>query len=424
MKFDSHKRCIVMRRIGATQLLIVLGLALVSCSPKPYLRAQSAYFGGEPTLAIATLEPEAEKANAEDSKMKNLYSWDLGVYKFWSGDLEGARIAFMDGVRDKELINSGMDDLKAAVTDSPDQKYVGDPVEIATAYIYLALCFEATGDRESAFVALRRALEEDLSEDVSRVGDFVLAHFLMGYWSEGSGRVDDAKLAYRNALTYNPQFAPALARVASLESSVGGDSLSENLWNEVANLTSEAYAGKLRESVEPPAALIVASGRASAVQADAFLGAFRKRQSHRARCAGWQVTMGDEQISVLPADRMHDHLTTQGGIGDEARKQATRAVTGAVIKKVPLIGGFLAPDTSADTRYWATMPGSFSVALLPWSPKEVEAHVSGLSGDGDVIAGAGFVVNGGVFNLGTLYLVNEYTGPLNKTEREETVASN
>ena len=86
-------------------IFIVISAYLMGCAPNPYSKAQGHYFDGDPVMAEEVLTPVSAEEAEKDGKMKNLYLWDLGVYRFSQGNYEGAIECFMAGVKDVEAIH-------------------------------------------------------------------------------------------------------------------------------------------------------------------------------------------------------------------------------------------------------------------------------------------------------------------------------
>lgn len=349
-------------------LLVLVGLA-TGCAKAPYgyVAAHTMYYAGEPVMAEEALAAKAAAELEKDGKMKNLYLWDLATYQFYQGRWEDAKNNFLASVADKEAINSKADDIGAAMTSSSSGKYVGDPVEVATAYLYAAFCFYNLGDMESARIALRRCLEEDLSDEADRVGDLVVANYMFGEVSLRLGNVDDAIVAFRNSTNFREDFVPGMVALALLEQDRRPEE-AEKLWARLTEIQGADYVETAKATDGTGAAVVVVSGRPSMVKADDFLGSFRKREPVKSGIVPMEVaaTGDDVHAKVVLADSMHDQLTSQGGFKGEVRKQATRAVVKGLFSA--LGAKSMGPDTSADTRYWITLPGRFDMALLPLEP--------------------------------------------------------
>jgi tetratricopeptide (TPR) repeat protein len=346
---------------------LVIGVAfLAGCAPNPYIKAQKLYYDCEPAMAEEVITPLAEEEQAKDGKMKNLYLWDLGVYRFSQGNFEGAISCFMESVKDKEAIHDGGETAKAMLTDAKNQKYVGDPVEVSVAYLYLGLAFYMKGDYQNALVALRRSLEEDLSKDQSRQGDMAVTNYVLAEAFWRVGRHDDAAAAYRRALEHSADLVPAYIGLYHVMRMLGRTADEQRILGEIEKRVDEAYFEAVTGSDGAQGiSLVFFTGHPSKVEP---VSAFRKRKEIKKDIPSWRMSCGiagNRDLDLFLADNMHDHLTDQGGLSDELRQQTTRAATGAVMKQIPLVGLF-APSTEPDIRYWPTMPGYVYIGYYPY----------------------------------------------------------
>jgi tetratricopeptide (TPR) repeat protein len=337
---------------------LVIGVAyLAGCAPNPYAKAQKHYYDCEPALAEEVLAPLAQEEQAKDGKMKNLYLWDLGVYRFSQGNYEGAITCFKESVQDKEEIHDGGETAKAVLTNAASQKYVGDPVEVSVAYLYLGLAFYMNGDYENALVAFRRSIEEDLSKDDSRQGDMAVTNYILAEAFWRVGKYDDAAVAYRRALEHSADLVPAYVGLYHAMRALGKTADEQRILGEIEKRVDEDYFEAVTDSTGAQGiSLVLFTGHPSKVER---VSAFRKRKEINQEVPSWQMSCGiagNQDIHLFLADNMHNHMTDQGGLSDELRQQTTRAVAGTVMKQIPFVGLF-APSTEADIRYWPTMPG-------------------------------------------------------------------
>jgi hypothetical protein len=311
--------------------------------------------------------------------MKNLYLWDLGVYRFSQGNYEGAITCFMESVKDKEEIHDGGQTAKAILTDAKNQKYVGDPVEVSVAYLYLGLAFYMNEDYQNALVALRRSIEEDLSTDDSRQGDMAVTNYILAETFWRVGKYDDAAVAYRRALEHSADLVPAYIGLYHAMRALGKTADEERILDEIRKRVDEDYFEAVTDSAgEQGISFVLFTGRPSKVEQ---VSAFRKRKEIKQENPDWRMSCGiagKQEVNLFLADKMHDHLTDQGGLSDELRQQTTRAVTGTVMKQIPLVSLF-APSTEADIRYWPTMPG---YVYIGYYPAESGIHQLSLQGYG------------------------------------------
>ena len=232
-------------------------------------------------------------------------------------------------------------------------------------------------DYENAMVAFKRSLEEDFSKDISRQGDMALTNFVMGECCIKKRQWDDAIVAYRKAAASSEVMLPAYVGILHAASINGDASATDYATENIVKLTSESYLEELKSNSGQGITVILFDGRADIVKADAFLGAFRKRSEVKHKVVTWRLnsaTGGTGNLAL--ADKLHDHLTDQGGFEGELSRQTSKAVAGTIMKQVPCLGLF-APSTDADVRYWATMPGRFFVEYLPLPAGEVDLNTVG-----------------------------------------------
>ncbi|UCF04163.1 MAG: tetratricopeptide repeat protein [bacterium] len=342
-------------------------LALAGCAPmNPYIKAEGEYYAGDPFTAESTLAPLYEKEAEKDGKMTNLYLWDMGVYRFAQGNYEGAAELFLKSVKDKEAIHDAGETTKAILTSSGDQKYVGDPVEVSVAYLYLGLSYYMLGDYKNAWRAFKRSTEEDLSKEEVRHGDMALTNFLLGECYERLNEPDDAIAAYRRAVESSKGLVPGYIALYAALKKRGREANIPQILEEIEKRVDGEYFEEIKENPDQGIVLVVLSGRPSPVTADDIVGAFRSRTETNCPASCWQMSCDTAAtyFNMFLADHMHNHFKDQGGLSDEMRQQATRAVVAEGMKKIPVLGLF-APETKADVRYWPTMHGWSYIGYYP-----------------------------------------------------------
>ena len=408
-----------MKKLNVLCLVILSGF-LFGCST-PYTKAQNSYFGGDPAGAEGILAPLAEKEVEKSGKNKNLYLWDLGVYRFFQGNYDGAIESFMAGVVDADMLHTAGETVGSAFTSASAQKYVGDPIEVSLAYFYLGLSYYMTGDYQNALVGFRRSLEEDLSKDMARQGDIGITNYLMGESFFRTGRYDDAAVAFKRAADYKAGLLPAYAGMYQSNVNLNRISDLEIIEKKIISIGGEGYFESVRKNSGSGITLLMMSGRASRVTADAFTGAFRNRNEFVQPDPDWKIRVDEKRgvYDLYLADRMHDHFEDQGGAGGEAKKQMTRAFVSEGMKAVPCLAVF-APNTDADLRYWPTVPGGFYVGYLPLEPGSYSVEVTGVD-QSSCDPGTGNLWDGIVVNekRRTLVVVNSF-GSVSKFRIKET----
>ena len=341
-------------------------ILLVGGCSKPYFEAQKAYWNGESDEAIEILTPDYEKALKKNSKDRNLFLWDMGVYYFTVGNFASARECFHQSVQEYARLAGAAETGMSMMKSSSSMTYAGDPVEVSVAYLFVGLCYYYEGDFQNAMIALRRSMEEDQSEEAGREGDMGITSFVQGELYSRLERWGDATVAYRRAVEFYPKLVPAWAGLYySLRAQRRTGELAGILAS-ITELASEEYAKAVEEGNGEGIVLIVYGDKASPVKGDFFLGAFRTRSHKGYDATRWNVGLSgqDEGYALHMADDMHTHFKSQGGTGDEAKKQTSRAVAAKGMSYIPCVGLF-APDTSADVRYWVTLPLTFTVGYMP-----------------------------------------------------------
>ncbi|MCG7852452.1 MAG: tetratricopeptide repeat protein [Methanosarcinaceae archaeon] len=364
---------------------LVLAAILISAGcASPYISAEGEYFKGDPAAAEQILTPSAEEAVKKNSREKNLMIWDLGVYRFAQGNYDGAIEAFMEGVRDVEELHSTGQTVAAALTSASSQKYIGDPVEISMAYLYIGLSYFMKEDYQNALVGFRRSLEEDLSKDEARQGDMGITNFMMGETFLRVGKYDDAAVAFRRAIEQHDDFAPAYMGLSFALDKMGSTSDLARIKSKLDTLIYDDNIKKnWSEYPDQGITVVMFSGKASKVQKDAFTGSFRKRSENQHNAKKWLLNVLPEpgRANLYFSDAMHEHFTDQGGLGDEVRQQTTRAVIGTGMKALFGFG----INTDADIRYWPTLPGYIYVGYVPVPAGNYSIEVEGLGNSNKLI---------------------------------------
>ncbi|MCK4235734.1 MAG: tetratricopeptide repeat protein [Candidatus Krumholzibacteria bacterium] len=366
--------------------LLTLSLVYVGCAA-PYVQAQREFFKGNPQKAEETLNPVYEKEVAKDNKDKNLFLWDMGVYRFFQGDFVNSTDDFHKSVTDVEEIDDAGETVGKMFTSASSQKYVGDPVEISLAYFYLGLSYYMNGNYQNSAIAFRRSIEEDLSKDESRHGDLAVVNFFLGECLKKLGRKTEAVVGYKRAIEFSELFLPAYAALYKLNASAGDILEQKMLGDKIVELGGDEYFASLQSDNDEQGMLVLLMvGKASKVKADAFLGSFRVRQELNYKPHGYSMAINANTSSnkLFLADNLHDDFKDQGGIGDEAKKQATRAVVAKGMSMIPIIGLF-APKTSADIRYWPTLASKYYIAYLPLDAGTYSVSISAFDKKGNRI---------------------------------------
>jgi hypothetical protein len=362
-------------------LVAVIAVAVLwaGCAT-PYVKAQREYFAGNPAEAEKRIAPVAEQEAKKDGRMKNLYLWDLGVYRFAQGEYDAAIEALMQGVKDAERIQGTGETVAAALSSASSQKYVGDPVELSMAYLYIGLSYYMKGDYQNALVGFRRSLEEDLSKDEARKGDIGITNFLMGECFTRVGKYDDAAVAYRRAIEHEENLVPAYALLYETLEKQGNTADLARIRGELERRAGTDYPALVDSAGGEGIVVAMFAGRPSSVEKDEFVGSFRKRSEVRQDIESWEVSTGTApRVGMFLADDMHEHFKDQGGLGEDVKKQATRAVAAKAMGAVPILGIF-APSTQADVRFWPTIPGRIHIGYLPVPPGTYALSVWGYDG--------------------------------------------
>jgi len=347
------------------------------------VKAQQEYWKGDAQAARETLQPELDKNVEKDTKAKNLFLWDMGVYCFSVADYECAAEMFEASVQAYQEIHGTGKTAKSMFKSASGMKYAGDPVEISTAWLFMGLSFHLSGNTSNGMVALRRSIEEDICKEADCEGNMVVTNFLMGEYYRRQGAFDDAVVAFRRAIQFSPDLVPAYVGLHEALSAQGKVSDAEQAYEQLSERVDPSYLADIKECGDQGALVVMYGERCPSVTKDMFTGMFRKRRDIRAGISSWQISANPSggQYQMNLADQMSTHVHEQGGFGGEAKKQVTRAVVGTAMKQIPCVGLF-APSTDADLRYWATMPGSFYIGYIPLKSGEYNFQVTGFDHKG------------------------------------------
>lgn len=352
-----------------TPACLLCVLLAAGCAVNPYIKSHQQYFSGDPAAAEQTLTLEAQKEATKDGKWKNLYLWDLGIYQFNQGKYKEAIDSFKASVLDRERMYGTGETVKTvALKSSSSSKYLGDPVEVSVAYLYLGFSYLLRGDLENCLVAFRRSTEEDLSEDEQRIGDMAITNYMMGECYLRTQQPDDAIVAFRRALASSPDFVPAYIGMLHAAGQNKDLSTQEFARAEMAKRLSPEYLAQLDSQSSQGIVVVLANDVPDFVSKDMWVGMFRKREEVASNIGRWQLRIEQAvtPVAMSQADHMHTHFKDQGGFQGETTRQLAKAAMGQGLKRLGL--GFLAPNTDADIRYWSTMPGRFHVGYLPIAP--------------------------------------------------------
>ncbi len=358
-------------------VVVVLCGCLAGCIPNTYMGARQQYYNGDPVAAEELLKPEMDAQIEKNGVNKNLVMWDMGIYRFFRGDYNGAIKSFMDGLADADALHTAGETVGAAFSSASSQMYVGDPVEISLAYFFVGLSYYMIGEYQNALIGFRRSLEEDMSSDKSRQGDLGITNYMMGESFIRTGRYDNAAVAYRRAIEYKKNLLPAYVGLYQAYIKMNKVSDSRLAGEEIKKIGGPRYFDDVKENPDNGITVIMMSGRASMVTADKTSGAFRQRKEILPGSENWKISVNKfpGKYDLYLSDKMHDHFMDQGGVVGEAKRQITRALVGAAMKEIPVLK-FFAPDTDADTRYWATIPSCFYIGHYPLSPETYSISVS------------------------------------------------
>jgi tetratricopeptide (TPR) repeat protein len=328
-------------------------------------KALNYYAAGDPALAETTIEPLLEDPENKDYI---LCLWDDGMFRFSQGNYKGA---IEDWMKAGELTGVEPGALETSLelfSSDASKRFLGDPVEHSVSYLYVGLAFYMLRDYEKATIAFRKSLEWDFSTEQERQGDMVITNMLLGECYARAGEHDQAAVAYRRALTANPDCVAAGIGLCRELRAMGDDMQAKKYCDEIAAKEPEGYVASLEEDTSG-ILVVVMSGPAPSVEKDAYLGAFRKRVNVKTPLDHWKIECVDEKedVDASLADDLLTHFKDQGGESGQAVRKGVQVAASAVMKEVPILGLF-APSTEADVRYWSTLPGDVFVAYLPATP--------------------------------------------------------
>lgn len=351
-------------RLAAAILLAGTMAVLAGCAT-PYVKSHQLYFMGDAAGAETVLTPEADKELKKDGNMKNLYMWDLGLYQFGQGKYKEAIQSFKHSVADRErLYSTGQTITAVAFKSASSSKYLGDPVEVSVAYLYMGFAYTILGDQENAMVAFRRSTEEDLNKDPTLVGDMGITNYMMGEWYLRGKQYDNAIVAFRRAASHAPDLVPAYVGIYHAARESKDQNALDFAKQGLEKRVGAAYMQQIEANPGQGITVVLASELPDGVSKDIVTGMFRQRNEVTSPIKYWELRAETgEKLVLTQADHMHTHFKDQGGMGGEATRQVAKAAVGEAMK---LAGcGILAPSTEADVRYWMTMPGRFYVGYTP-----------------------------------------------------------
>jgi tetratricopeptide (TPR) repeat protein len=290
------------------------------------------------------------------------------MFRFAQGNYMGAIEAWKKAGEVSAIEPDGLETSLELFSSDASKTFVGDPFEHSISWLYVGLGYYMSGQYENATIALRKSIEWDFSTDVERSGDMVITNTLLGECYTRSGDHDQAAVAYRRALTANPDFLPAHVGLCRELKAMGDRSQADKTCDELAEMSPDDYIQGLDEN-ECGVLVVVMSGPTPKVKKDEFLGAFRKREEVKSRLDHWVIECVDADCTADAslADNMLEHFKDQGGESGQALRKGVQAAVGTAMKEVPILGLF-APSTEADLRYWSTISGQVYAAYLPVAP--------------------------------------------------------
>lgn len=340
-------------------------LAVLAGCATPYVKSHQLYFTGDAGGAETVLAPVADKELKKDGNMKNLYMWDLGLYQFSQGKYEEAIESFKHSVADRErLYSTGQTITTVAFKSAASSKYLGDPVEVSVAYLYMGFAFTILGDQENAMVAFRRSTEEDLNKDPGLVGDMGITNYMMGECYLRAKQYDNAIVAFRRAATHAPDLVPAYVGIYHAARENNDRNALDFARQGLEKRVGAAYMQQVETHAGQGITVVLAGDLPDNVSKDVLTGMFRQRNEIASPIQHWELRAEDhDKLLLAQADHMHTHFKDQGGLGGEATRQVAKAAVGEAMKMAGC--GILAPSTEADVRYWMTMPGRFYVGYAP-----------------------------------------------------------
>jgi tetratricopeptide (TPR) repeat protein len=250
-------------------------------------------------------------------------------------------------------------------------------VEHSIASLYVGLGYYIVGDYNNALVAFKKSLEWDFNKDPELSGNMVITNHMMGECYACLGESDNAVVGFRRALMENPDFIPSLvAIIRELEK--------KNDMDEAARyreeLTVLAPARYIEAMDQNPQGILTVIMSDYPPPVEAVADAFRKRKEVKSRIHSWVVASeelysrepGDRLDSFTPDSALHanladhtlTHLQDQGGETGQLTRKLIQTGISAVTESLFGFG----TDSSADLRYWSTIPGDVFAMYLPLEP--------------------------------------------------------
>jgi tetratricopeptide (TPR) repeat protein len=358
-------------------LLIIFAMAILfsGCAPNLHQSALQQYRGGNPALAEETLTPWlAEKADDKDAM---LYLWDIGMFRFAQGNYLAATEVWMKSDIMAGIEPGSGETFSALMSADANKDYLGDPVEHSLASLYVGLGYYMVGDYQNALVAFKKSLEWDFNKEPELTGNMVITNHMMGECYTQLGNSDDAVVGYRRAIKESPDFVPSyVGAIRELEKMNNMDEAAR-MREELAALVPEAY---MQTMDQHPQGILTVIMSDYPPPIEAVGDAFRKRKDTKSRIHSWVVASeqlysrepgakldfftADSALHASLADHTLTHFKDQGGeTGQVARKLIQTGIS-AVTESLFGFG----TDSSADMRYWSTIPGDVFAMYLPLEP--------------------------------------------------------
>jgi tetratricopeptide (TPR) repeat protein len=356
-------------------IIIVTAIAVTGCAPNLHQNALKEYRAGDPAKAEETLAPWlAEKADDKDAM---LYLWDIGMFRFAQGNYLAATEVWMQSDVMAGVEPGSGETFSALMSADASKDYLGDPVEHSIASLYVGLGYYSVGDYRNALVAFKKSLEWDFNEDPELTGNMVITNHMMGECYTRLGEGDDAIVGFRRALTENPDFVPSYVGIIR-ELEKGNDTAEAARQKE--ELAARVPDGYIEAVGEHPQGILAVIMSDPPPPVEEVADAFRKRKDKKSHIRSW-VVAADELYSREPgaglrsftpdsalhaslADHTLTHFKDQGGEAGQITRKLVQAGISAVTEGLFGFGS----DSSADLRYWSTIPGDVFAMYLPLEP--------------------------------------------------------
>jgi len=345
------------------------------CAPNLHRNALAQYRAGDPAGAEATLTPWLMEK--PDDKNRMLYLWDMGMFRFAQGNYRGANDVWMQSDVLAGVEPGSGETFSALMSADANKDYLGDPVEHSLASLYVGLGFYMEGDYQNALVAFKKSLEWDFNKDPEHTGNMVITNHMMGECYSLMEEPDNAVVGYRRALLENPDFVPSYVGVIRELTKMNNMDEASRYKEELAARAPATYIERVEQRPQGILAVIM-SDRPPPVEEVA--DAFRKRKEIKERIRSWVVASdelysreaGDDLSSFIPdstlhaslADRTLTHFQDQGGETGQVTRKLVQAGMSAITESLFGFG----TDSSADLRYWTTIPGDVFAMYLPLEP--------------------------------------------------------